>query len=71
MRMLLIQGAKSVINSAHTRTDPISRWVLALKLRAGWQKAMVALANKNARILWAIMTRAQRIDRHHVSVKPA
>jgi hypothetical protein len=69
--MLLIQGAKSVVNSAHTRTDPISRCVLALKLRAGWQKAVVALANKNARILWAIMTREQRFDRHHVSVKPA
>ena len=35
----------------HTRGDPIPRWVLALKVRSGWQKAVVALANKNARIL--------------------
>lgn len=71
LRTLLIQGAKSVVNTAHLRSDPISRWVAALKERAGWQKAVVALANKNARILWAVMTREQRFDRHHVSVKPA
>jgi hypothetical protein len=51
--------------------DPISRWVQALKERSGWQKAVVALANKNARILWAVMTRDKPFDRHHVSVKPA
>ena len=71
LRTLLIQGAKSVVNSAHTRSDPISRWVLALKERSGWQKAVVALANKNARILWAVMTRGEPFDRHHISVKPA
>ena len=70
LRTLLIQGAKSVVNTAHTRTDPISRWALALKQRSGWQKAEVALANKNARILWAVMTRGDRFDAHHASVKP-
>lgn len=70
LRTLLIQGAKSVVNTAHTRSDPISRWVLALKQRSGWQKAVVALANKNARILWAVMTRGERFDAHHVSAKP-
>lgn len=70
LRTLLIQGAKSVVNTAHTRDDPISRWALALKERAGWQKAVVALANKNARILWAVITRGEPFDRHHVSVKP-
>ena len=42
--------------TAHRRSDPISRWALALRERSGWQKAAVALANKNARILWAVMT---------------
>lgn len=70
LRTLLIQGAKSVVNTAHTRSDPISRWVLALKERSGWQKAVVALANKNARILWAVMTRGERFDPHHISIKP-
>jgi hypothetical protein len=30
----------------------------------------VDLANKNARILWAVMTKGTPFDRHHVSVKP-
>lgn len=68
--MLLIQGAKSAVMTAERRSDRISQWVLALRERAGWQKAVVALANKNARILWAVMTRGQRYDPHHVSVKP-
>lgn len=70
LRTLLVQGAKSVVNTAHTRSDPISRWVLALKERSGWQKAVVALANKNARILWAVMTRGERFDAHHLNIKP-
>ena len=70
LRTLLIQGAKSVVNTASKRSDPISRWVLALKERSGWQKAVVALANKNARILWAVMTRGEHFDPHHISVKP-
>jgi len=34
------------------------------------QKACVAMANKNARILWAVMTREEGFDVNHVSVKP-
>ena len=71
LRTLLIQAAKSAVMTAHKREDRISRWVLALKERAGWQKALVALANKNARILWAVMTRGERYDANHLSVKPA
>ena len=56
--------------TAHRRDDRISRWVLALRERSGWQKAVVALANKNARILWAVMTRGEAFDANHVSVKP-
>lgn len=71
LRSLLIQGAKSVVWSAHKRDDPISRWVHGLREKHGWQKAAVALANKNARILWAVMTKGQVFDARHVSVKPA
>ena len=70
LRSLLVQGAKSAVFTAHKRNDPISRWALALRERSGWQVAAVALANKNARILWAVMTKAERYDPHHVSVKP-
>jgi transposase len=71
LRTLLIQGAKAAVMSASKRDDPISRWLVQLTARVGWQKACVAMANKNARILWAVMTRDQGYDPHHVSVKPA
>lgn len=70
LRTLLIQGAKSALMSAGKRTDPTSLWVQQLAARVGWQKACVALANKNARILWAVMTKEQGFDAKHVSVKP-
>lgn len=70
LRTLLIQGAKSAVMSAPKRDDPTSRWLVQLTARVGWQKASVAMANKNARILWAVMTREQGFDAQHVSVKP-
>lgn len=70
LRSLLIQGAKSAVMTAHKRNDPLSLWLLALRERAGWQKAAVALANKNARILWAVMTKGEAFDPRHISVKP-
>jgi transposase len=70
LRSLLVQGAKSAVMTAHKRNDPISRWTLALRERSGWQVAAVALANKNARILWAVMTKGTKFDPSHVSLKP-
>ena len=70
LRTLLIQAAKSAVMTAEKRHDPISQWVCRLKERSGWQKTVVALANKNARILWAVMVRGKGFDPRHVSVKP-
>jgi transposase len=70
LRTLLIQGARAAVMSAGKRDDPISRWLVQLTARVGWQKACVAMANNNARILWAVMTRDQGFDPHHLSVKP-
>jgi transposase len=70
VRSLLIQGAKSAVMTAHRRDDPISKWVCHLRDKSGWQKAAVALANKNARILWAVMTKGSVFDARHVSAKP-
>jgi transposase len=71
LRMLLIQGAKSAVMTAHKRDDPISKWLHQLREKSGWQKAAVAMANKNARILWAMMTKGCDFDPRHVSVKLA
>lgn len=60
LRMLLIQGARAVMHHA-PRGQPtrIGRWVASLQERRGYHKANVALAAKNARIVWALLTRQQ------------
>lgn len=70
LRMLLIQAARSAVMTAHKRDDPISQWTYKLREKSGWQKAVVALANKIARILWAVMARGKPFDARHVSVRP-
>jgi transposase len=71
LRMLLVQGARSAVMSAGKRSDRISQWLVQLKDRVGWQKAVVALANKNARILWTVLTRDAVFDPNHVPERPA
>jgi hypothetical protein len=56
--------------TAHKRQDRISRWLVQLLARVGWQKAAVAMANKNARILWAVLAKGRRFDPDHISIKP-
>jgi transposase len=59
LRMLLILGARSVLQSAKDKTDPVSRWAVQLAARAGYWKAIVAIAAKNARMCWAVLTRGE------------
>lgn len=70
LRTLLIQGAKAVVLTGKYNLDPISQWAISLRQRAGWQKAVVALANKNARILWTLMTHQRRYEASHISSRP-
>lgn len=54
LRMMLIHGARSVLRHAQGKSDPLSDWLNELARRRGANRAAVALANKNARRLWAI-----------------
>ncbi len=54
LRKMLINGARSVVNHAHKKDDALSVWVTRLIERRGRNKATVALANKLARIGWAV-----------------
>jgi transposase len=54
IRKMLIHGARSVLKTCYNKTDKLSLWLQALIERRGFNKATVALANKNARILWAM-----------------
>lgn len=55
IRTLLIQGAWSVIRYSHKSHDRLSVWAVQLIARRGKQKAAVAIANKLARISWALL----------------
>lgn len=55
LRTLLVHGARSVVARAAGRTEPTSRWAAALHERRGFNKAIVALAAKNARVVWAML----------------
>lgn len=70
LRTLLIQGARSALGAAPKRSDPISRWIVQLQARVGWQKTLVAVANKNARLLWAVLARGRVFDANYVALKP-
>jgi transposase len=52
IRTLLIHGARAVLRHATRKTDARSRWLIALMRWCGRNVAVVALANKNARLLW-------------------
>lgn len=56
LRTLLIHGARSAVLAAQKKQDGRSRWLNALRERRNKNIAAVALANKNARVLWALLT---------------
>ena len=55
LRSLLVHGARSVLRRAEQRQDRLSRWALGVQATRGTHKATVALANKMARIGWAVV----------------
>ncbi len=59
LRWLLVLGARSVLAHAKGKADRISRWALAAEMRMGFGKTVVAIAAKNARIVWAMLTTQQ------------
>ncbi|MCO4881998.1 IS110 family transposase [Paraburkholderia caribensis] len=57
LRMLLVHGARSVVQQAVKHTDKLSRWILEVQARRGTNVAVVALANKIARTIWVLLAR--------------
>jgi transposase len=57
LRTLLVHGARSTLFCAARKADRHSVWMTRLRERGGANVAAVALANKNARILWALLWR--------------
>lgn len=59
LRTLLIMGARAVLQAATRRQDRLSRWALSLRERRGYHRTCVAIAAKNARIVWALLSSNQ------------
>jgi transposase len=59
LRTLLIHGARSALKACKDKTDRRSEWLQQLQCRRNTNIATVALANKNARIIWAILSRGE------------
>ena len=57
---LLVLGARAVVRAAVKKTDPWSTWVNDLRERRGHNRATVAVANKNAQVIWAALRTGER-----------
>ena len=65
LRSLLVMGARALLNAAADKSDCVSRWAVELAQRRGYWRAIVAIAAKNARMAWAVLSRGESF------VKPA
>ena len=59
LRRQMIHGARAVMFRLTKHDDPRSQWLKGLAARRGFNRAIVALANKTARIAWAMLTRKE------------
>ncbi|MEQ5834043.1 IS110 family transposase [Marinobacter sp. NFXS9] len=60
VRATVIHGARSVVQRATRKEDALSRWINRLVQTRGYNKAVVALANKLVRMAWVIVARGER-----------
>lgn len=71
LRTLLIHGGRAVMMNTGKKKDPRSIWAEKLKEKVGMNKAAVAMANKNARTVWALLNRQCEYDGNYMSSKAA
>ena len=59
LRRQLIHGARAVVSRLPEHDDQRSTWLKALVARRGFNRTIVALANKTARVAWVLLTRQE------------
>ena len=70
LRTLLLHGARTVARWLDKHDDPFSQWATALVGRRGKHKAIVAIANKNARHIWVALTKGiEYVPAYHLSAR--
>ena len=62
LRTLLIHGARAVLSHYKDRDNDYTRWVGRKKATLNHNKAAVALANKNARIIWSMLSSGEEFN---------
>ncbi|MEO9517704.1 MAG: IS110 family transposase [Paracoccaceae bacterium] len=65
LRTLLIHGARAVLSRAAGKTDARSQWIGRMRERRHPNVVAVALANKNARIIWSLLSKDQEYHPAH------
>ena len=70
LRTLLIHGARAVIRHAQNKPGYADSWLGKLIARRGKNVAAVALANKNVRIAWALLSKESKFRPDYASVQP-
>jgi transposase len=70
LRTLLIHGARAVTRFAENKAEP-DQWLCKLMARRNKNVAAVALANKNARIIWALLAKGKIYEQDYVPVAKA
>ena len=59
LRSLLVHGARAVLRIASHKQDPRSLWIQKKVQTRGFNKACVAVANRNARVIWAVWAKQE------------
>lgn len=66
LRSLLVQGARSALQAALKKApdkqNRMQQWIMRLYGRVGYHKTLVAIANKHARQLWAMLAKGETYD---------
>ncbi len=70
LRTLLFNGARAVIRFAEKKAEPDS-WLRKLIARRNKNVAVVALTNKNARIIWALLAKGAAFHHNHSTAAAA
>ena len=71
LRTLLIHGARAVLRHLKHRAHRTDDWLRRLLARRNMNIAAVALANKNARIAWALLAHQRDFAPDYVSSAPS
>lgn len=59
LRMCLVHGARAVLANTKDKQDKISCWARELIARRGYLRAVVAMAARNARLIWTLMVKQE------------